>query len=470
MIRLSKTFLDRDFLLQTEYAQELYHKHAATMPIVDYHNHLSPKDIATNRKFNNLTEAWLEGDHYKWRAMRINGTPERFCTGNATSREKFLKWAETVPNTMRNPLYHWTHLELKNYFGIDQLLNSSSAEAIYQTCNEQLQTEEFSTLGLMRKMNVEVVCTTDDPTDSLEYHKQFAASGNALKMYPTFRPDKAYAVNDVVEYRSYLERLETAANAKIGSFDELLAALQNRIDFFDLSGCRASDHGLEHLYYHEQAETEAPALFKKILQGNNLSNTEQDKFRYAVLRNLCRMYHAKGWVQQFHLGALRNNSSRMLKAIGPDTGFDSIGDFSQAAVMSSFFDSLDKTDQLAKTILYNNNPNDNEIFATMAGNFCDGSVAAKMQFGSAWWFLDQKDGMEKQMNALSNMGLLSRFVGMVTDSRSFLSFPRHEYFRRILCNLWGNDIQKGELPDDIASIGKIIEGICYHNTKSFFNI
>jgi glucuronate isomerase len=470
MIKLSKTFLERDFLLQSEQAQQLYHKYAAVMPIVDYHNHLSPKDIATNRRFNNLTEAWLEGDHYKWRAMRINGIPERFCTGDATPKEKFLKWAETVPNTMRNPLYHWTHLELKNYFGVDQLLNVSSADAIFQSCNEQLQTKEFSTLGLLRKMNVEVVCTTDDPTDSLEYHKQFAASGNALKMYPTFRPDKSYAVHDVVAYRTYLERLETAANVRIGSFNDLLEALQNRIDFFNKSGCRASDHGLEHLYYDERAEQEAPTLFKKIINGDSLNDTEQDQFRYAVLKNLCKMYHAKGWVQQFHLGALRNNNTRMLNAVGPDTGFDSMADYPQAAVMSKFFDSLDKTDQLAKTILYNNNPNDNEIFATMAGNFCDGSVAAKMQFGSAWWFLDQKDGMEKQMNALSNMGLLSKFVGMVTDSRSFLSFPRHEYFRRILCNLWGNDIYKGELPDDIAGIGKIIEGICYHNTKNFFNI
>lgn len=462
-------FLDAQFLLETEYAQELYQRFAAPMPILDYHNHLSPRDIATNRRFNNLTEAWLEGDHYKWRAMRVNGVAERFCTGDATPKEKFIKWAETVPYTMRNPLYHWTHLELKNYFGIDQLLNENSAIEIYETCNGLLQTDAYTTQGLLQKMNVEVVCTTDDPADTLEYHQQFAASGNKIKMYPAFRPDKTYATADVKGYIEYLARLEGLTTISITDFDVLLDALQKRVDFFHELGCRASDHGLESLCFHPDAEREAPALLKKLLRGVSLTSEEQDKYRFAVLLNLCRMYHKKGWVQQFHVGALRNNNSRMMKTLGPDTGFDSIGDFPQATMMSRFLNALDSTDQLAKTVIYNNNPADNEVFATMTGNFSDGTIPGKVQYGSAWWFLDQRDGMERQMNALSNMGLISRFVGMVTDSRSFLSFPRHEYFRRILCNLWGNDIQRGELPEDIETIGKMIQGICYYNTKRFFN-
>jgi glucuronate isomerase len=469
MIKTSKMFLDAQFLLETEFAQELYHRYAAPMPILDYHNHLSPKDIATNRRFNNLTEVWLEGDHYKWRAMRVNGIPERFCTGDATPKEKFFKWAETVPYTMRNPLYHWTHLELKNYFGIDQLLNEKSADEIYETCSAVLQTDAYTTQGLLARMNVEVVCTTDDPVDTLEWHQQFARSGNALKMYPTFRPDKAYGTADPITYKEYVTRLEEVTNSSITSFDALLAALQRRVDFFHSMGCRAADHGLESLCFSADAEREAPALFRKLMDDTVLSAADQDKFRFVVLLNLGRMYHAKGWVQQFHVGALRNNNSRMMQTLGPDTGFDSIGDFSQAGAMARVLDALDSTDQLAKTVIYNNNPSDNEVFATMTGNFSDGTVPGKIQYGSAWWFLDQKDGMERQINALSNMGLISRFVGMVTDSRSFLSFPRHEYFRRILCNLWGNDVRKGELPDDIEIIGKLIQGICYYNTKRFFN-
>lgn len=470
MIKTSKAFLDRHFLLETEYAQILYDQFAAPMPIIDYHNHLSPKDIATNRSFNNLTEIWLEGDHYKWRAMRINGVPEKYITGDASPEEKFTKWAETVPYTLRNPLYHWTHLELKNYFGIDQLLQKSSAAEIYQSCAEMLAQEEFSTRSLLRKMRVEVVCTTDDPTDSLEYHSAFATVDADLKMYPTFRPDKAFAVEGGSRYLEYLERLGEVASVSIANFDDVIEALRRRIEFFDSLGCRASDHGLEHLYYHPQAMQMADGVFRKIKVGKSLTQEEVHAFKAAVLIRLGRMYHEKGWVQQFHLGALRNNNSRLLNELGPDTGFDSIGDYSQAQMMSGFFDSLDKTDQLPKTILYNNNPSDNEVFATMIGNFCDGTIPGKMQFGSGWWFLDQKDGMERQINALSNMGLLSRFVGMVTDSRSFLSFPRHEYFRRVLCNLWGNDIRTGEVPEDLSLIGEMIEKICYYNAKRYFNI
>lgn len=468
MIGTSKAFLDEHFLLESEYAQVLYEQFAAPMPILDFHNHLSPKDIAENRRFRNLTEIWLEGDHYKWRAMRFNGVAERYCTGDASPKEKFIKWAETVPFTMRNPLYHWTHLELKTYFGTDQLLNADTASEIYEVCSAKLQEDEFSAQSLLRRMNVEVVCTTDDPSDSLEYHIKFAAATKDLKMYPTFRPDKSYAVENVAAYLEYLQKLGAAANITISSFEDLIAALQRRVDFFASLGCRAADHGLEYLPYHASAKDVAPAIMEKLLSKRSIDNTEVDQFRCAVLLELARMYHSKGWVQQFHIGALRNNNSRLLNTLGPDTGFDSMGDFPQAKSMSRFLDTLDKTDGLAKTIIYNNNPNDNEVIATMIGNFNDGTYPGKVQFGSGWWFLDQKDGMEKQMNTLSNMGLLSRFVGMVTDSRSLLSFTRHEYFRRILCNLWGNDIVKGELPDDLNTIGKMIENICYYNTKEYF--
>ncbi|AYB34392.1 glucuronate isomerase [Chryseolinea soli] len=468
MIKTSKTFLGDDFLLGTDAARHLYEQYAATQPIIDYHNHLSPKDIAENRRFDNLTELWLEGDHYKWRGMRANGVAERYCTGNATPQEKFMKWAETVPYTLRNPLFHWTHLELKNYFGITTLLDASSALEIYETCNAQLQQEDFFVQGLLAKMNVEVLCTTDDPIDSLEYHRNFAAQHCSFRMFPTFRPDKSFAVENVSTYLGYIEQLGAAAGTAIRSFDELLQALKNRLDFFHQHGCRVSDHGLDQLFFDERAESEAPALFKKLQDGKTLDALERIQFKSAVLLNLGRLYHKKGWVQQFHLGAMRNNNTRLLRELGPDTGFDSMGEYPQGHMMSRFFDALDNTNQLAKTIVYNLNPADNELFATMVGNFNDGTVAGKMQYGSGWWFLDQKDGMERQMNTLSNMGLLSRFVGMVTDSRSFLSFPRHEYFRRILCNLVGNDIEKGELPDDYQLVGRMVKDISYTNAKTYF--
>lgn len=470
MIKTSKAFCGEDFLLENEFSRYLYDQHASGMPIIDFHNHLSPQDIAEDRKFLNLTEIWLEGDHYKWRAMRTNGVAEEFCTGKADPLAKFMKWAETVPYTMRNPLYHWTHLELKNYFGVDRLLDGTTARDIYDSCTAMLQEKEFHVQNLLRKMRVEVVCTTDDPVDTLEYHKKFASQDAGFKMYPTFRPDKVYAVENNKAWVMYLERLETASGKKIVSFADLVTALQSRIDFFDTMGCRASDHGLDHMYFDSDAEKNADKLFTKLRGGSNGDVQDRHAFKSAVLTALGRMYHAKGWVQQFHVGALRNNSSRMLRDLGPDTGFDSIGDFSHARTMSQFFNNLDDNNQLAKTIIYNLNPADNALFATMTGNFNDGSFPGKMQYGSGWWFLDQKDGMESQMNALSNMGLLSRFVGMVTDSRSFLSFPRHEYFRRILCNLLGKDVERGELPDDLNHIGSMVEAICYGNARAYFNI
>ncbi len=464
----TKEFLDDNFLLHTEAAQHLYHTYAAKASIIDYHNHLSPKDIAENRQFNNITEIWLEGDHYKWRAMRANGVNETYCTGNASPEEKFMKWAGTVPYTLRNPLYHWTHLELKNYFGIDRLLNKDSAKEIYQRCNELLQTREYRVQSLLQKMNVETLCTTDDPCDDLRYHIQFAKVGS-IKMLPTFRPDKAYAFADAIAYKSYCKKLSEASGIEINSLPTLLQALENRIDFFHKNGCRLSDHGLEKLPSGKLTQAEATSLFAQVMKSQPLTEKEANGLSMVILHHLCRLYHTKSWVQQFHLGALRNNNSRMLRELGADTGFDSIGDFPQARSMAKFFDQLDSSNQLAKTIIYNLNPADNELFATMIGNFNDGSSPGKIQWGSGWWFLDQKDGMEKQLNTLSNMGLLSRFVGMVTDSRSFLSFPRHEYFRRTLCNILGNDMERGELPEDFELIGSMVSNISYNNAKTYFN-
>jgi len=459
-------FLNNDFLLQSDAARQLYHHHSEQLPIIDYHNHLSPKDIAENRQFANLTEIWLEGDHYKWRAMRINGINEKYCTGNASPEEKFMKWAETVPYTLRNPLYHWTHLELKRYFGITRLLNADTAKGIYEECTALLQTDEFRVQALLKKMKVEVLCTTDDPSDDLAHHGAMAKSAT-LKMLPAFRPDKAYAFEDPEAYVNYFSKLSAAANIEIRSLPDLLDALENRINFFHDRGCRACDHGLEFLPFSDLPQAEAVILFSKVIKGNLLNTEETNGLRSFILTHLCQLYYAKGWVQQFHVGALRNNNSRMKRTLGVDTGFDSIGDFPQAGSMAKFFDRLDNDNHLTKTIIYNSNPSDNELFATMIGNFNDGSSAGKIQWGSGWWFMDQKDGMEKQINTLSNMGLLSRFIGMVTDSRSFLSFPRHEYFRRILCNVIGNDIERGELPDDMPLLGKMVEDISYNNAKSY---
>ena len=463
-----KAFLDDDFLLNGKTAQRLYHEFAAGLPIIDYHCHLPPDEIAKDINFRNLTHAWLNGDHYKWRAMRANGVNEHFVTGKATDEEKFAKWAETVPYTLRNPLYHWTHLELKRYFGIDKILSPATATDIFSEASGKLQSGDYSIRNLLQKMQVEVVCTTDDPLDSLEYHQQLKADGFAISILPAFRPDKAMQLDDTIALNEYINQLQNLSGTAIADFDTYLDALKARHDYFAVNGCKLSDHGLEHLYAEDFTETEINAIFKKIRHNYSLMPLEILKFKSAMLYHFALWDHEKGWVQQFHIGALRNNNTRALNNLGPDTGWDSIGDFSQARVLSRFLNKLDKQDRLTKTIIYNLNPADNEVIASMIGNFNDGSVAGKVQFGSAWWFLDQKDGMTKQLNALSNMGLLSRMVGMLTDSRSFLSFPRHEYFRRILCNLFGEDIDRGELPHDIGWTGKIIRDICYYNAKNYF--
>lgn len=458
-----KPFLDDNFLLQTKTAETLYHGYAKQMPILDYHNHLPPSEIAQNRVFENTTQIWLNGDHYKWRAMRANGVDERFITGDAPDYEKFAKWAETVPYTLRNPLYHWTHLELKNPFGITTLLKPETARDIYDETSELLR-NQFSVRQILTHFNVKTVCTTDDPVDSLEHHK--AASFPAL--YPTFRPDRAMAVENVGAYNTYLDRLSEVADVDVASWEKFLEAMRRRHDFFASRGCRLSDHGLETMYASAYTENEIHHIFLKIRARQSIGHEDVLKYKSACLYEFAKLDHEKGWTQQFHLGALRNNNSRLLQTIGADAGVDSIGAFSAAQAMSRFFDRLDKENKLAKTIIYNLNPADNEVFATMIGNFQGGPVAGKMQFGSGWWFLDQKDGMEKQLNALSNMGLLSRFVGMLTDSRSFLSFSRHEYFRRILCNLLGNDVENGELPNDEKWMGQTVQDICYNNAERFF--
>jgi glucuronate isomerase len=464
-----KAFLNEDFLLQTPTAQTLYHDFAAKMPIIDYHNHLVPQQIAEDKQFDNITQIWLYGDHYKWRAMRAHGVDEKYITGNASDEEKFMNWAETVPYTMRNPLYHWTHLELQRYFGVTELLNKDSAKRIYDHCSALLRTKEYSVRNLLLKMNVKALCTTDDPIDNLAYHKQIAASGFEIKVLPTFRPDKAMGVDDELIFVEYVNALAEAAGQSIRNLADYKAAIKSRHDFFHEAGCRLSDHGLEHIYAEEFTEEEIELIFERLITGKLISKKEKWQFKSAMLVYFAHLDHARGWTQQFHLGAIRNNNARLLGALGPDTGFDSIGDFEQAKSLSAFLNHLDSTNQLAKTILYNLNPRDNELLATMTGNFQDGTIVGKMQFGSGWWFLDQKDGMEKQINALSNMGMLSHFVGMLTDSRSFLSFPRHEYFRRILCNLLGQDVENGELPADIAWLGKLVEDISYKNASSFFN-
>lgn len=466
-----KKFIHKDFLLQTDAAKELYHEHAKKQPIIDYHCHLIPEYIANDHRFNNLGQIWLEGDHYKWRAMRTNGVDERYCTGKDTSDwEKFEKWAETVPYTMRNPLYHWTHLELKTAFGVEELLSPKTAREIYDTCTEKLRTPEYSARGLMKKYNVEAVCTTDDPADNLEHHIALKNEGFAIKVLPTWRPDKAMAVENPAEYRAYIEKLSEVSGVTIGKFGDLTEALRKRHDFFAETGCKLSDHGIEEFYAEPYTQSEIESIFNKVYGGNELTKAEILKFKSAMLHEGAIMDWEKGWTQQFHYGAIRNNNTRLFNQLGPDTGFDSIGDFTVAKAMSRFLNSLDTENKLAKTIIYNLNPRDNDLIATMIGNFQDGTVAGKIQFGSGWWFLDQKTGMEAQMNSLSNLGLLSRFVGMLTDSRSFLSYPRHEYFRRILCNLIGNDVENGLLPaSEMAFLGKMVEDISYNNAKNFFN-
>lgn len=468
-----KDFMDKDFLLETDVACDLYHNHAAKMPIIDYHCHLVPAMIDNDHHFKSITELWLGGDHYKWRAMRTNGIDERFCTGDDTSDwEKFEKWAETVPYTFRNPLYHWTHLELKTAFGIEKRLNPETAREIFEICNDKLRNDPSMTArGLMRHYNVEAVCTTDDPVDSLEHHRNIRQSGFEIKVLPAWRPDKAMAVEDSDAFGQYVAKLAEVAGTEIRNFDDFIDALKNRHEFFHENGCRLSDHGIEEFYADEYTESEIREIFSKVLAGKELTSSEIRKFKSCMLQIFGEMDSDSGWTQQYHYGAIRNNNTLMMEKLGPDTGFDSIGEFNTAKSCSRMLDNLARRGKLAKTILYNLNPAANEMIGTMIGNFQDGTVAGKIQFGSGWWFNDQMDGMIRQMNALSNLGLLSRFVGMLTDSRSFLSYPRHEYFRRTLCNLIGNDIEKGLVPFtgyEEARVRRMVEDISYHNAKNYF--
>ena len=462
-------FIQEEFLLQTKTARRLYHKFAEPEPIFDYHCHLPPKDLAENRQFKNLFEIWLEGDHYKWRAMRSNGVPERYCTGDAEPFEKFKAWAATVPDTIRNPLYHWTHLELKRYFGVDELLNEANASRIWKQANALLATPQFTALGICRKFKVTHVCTTDDPADDLKYHHALAASRGFTQVLPAFRPDKSLGVNQPKQFQPWLEALACAADVDIKDLNSFLQALKARHEFFHQNGCRLSDHGLNQCFAEFPTEKEAARIFVKARTGRPVSGEEHCRFASFMMLFFGHLDASKGWVKQLHLGALRNNNTRLLRQLGPDTGFDSIGDFSQAVSLSNYLNRLDQDNALPKTIIYNLNPADNYMFAAMLGNFQDGTIAGKIQLGSGWWFLDQKEGMEWQMNALSNLGLLSRFVGMVTDSRSFMSYPRHEYFRRTLCNLIGNDVENGLIPNDEKMVGPMIKNICYQNARHYLN-
>lgn len=462
-----KPFIHDDFLLTNKTASRLYHEWAGSLPIIDFHSHLSPSMIADNRQFENLTQAWLEGDHYKWRAMRTNGIDEKYCTGNAPDIEKFNKWAETVPAAIGNPLYHWTHLELARYFEIYELLSPSTALKIYKRAGELLSTPSFCTRNLIERMKVEVVCTTDDPADDLAGHLMLKGSFR-VKVLPTFRPDNVVKTDDQGSFKAYIAKLGLAADIEIRNFETLVEALDRRHRFFHDAGCRLSDHGLDRFYFDTVTATGADKVFGKLLRGEEVSSEDVEKYRCAVMTELCRMNHARGWTQQFHVGAMRNNNARMFRKMGPDTGWDSIGVSQDALKMSRFLSSLDETDQLGKTILYNLNPADNEMMISMTGNFNDGTTPAKVQHGAAWWFLDQKTGMERQLRDLASLGLLRRFAGMVTDSRSFLSYPRHEYFRRVACNFIGEEVEKGSIPDEAELLRPLIEGIFYRNASEYF--
>jgi len=465
-----RPFIHEHFLLENKTAIGLYESYARALPIIDYHSHLSPVEIATDRRFPTLTSVWLEGDHYKWRAMRANGVDERFCTGDASDWEKFSAWAATVPKTLRNPLYHWTHMELQRPFGINGiLLSPDTAKTVWEHCNAQLAREEFSARGILRHMHVRLLCTTDDPTDTLEHHTRIAQDPSfGVKVIPAFRPDKALRIEQPALFRAWVERLSAASGMTIVSYLDLLDALRKRHQFFHDAGCRLSDHGLETAYADDYAASDVASAFRHAMDGATVSPEDARKFKSAMLFELGVMDYEQGWTQQYHLGALRNVNPRMFARLGPDTGFDTIGDFEIARPLARLLGRLDEAQALPRTIVYNLNPRDNELLATMIGNFQDGSVPGKIQFGSAWWFLDQKEGIERQLNALSTMGLLSRFVGMLTDSRSFLSFPRHDYFRRVLCNLFGDEMERGLLPNDAALVGGMVSDICYNNARSFF--
>ncbi len=465
------SFLNDDFLLQSATAVKLYHDYAKDLPIIDYHSHLPPDAVASDANFRNITHIWLAGDHYKWRAQRVLGIPEKYITGDADDREKFRKWAEAVPYTLRNPLYHWTHMELKDPFGITELLGPDNADAVFDSTQAQLQTPAFTPRGLLQHFGVAMVGTTDDPTDDLRHHQAIAQSGFATRVLPSFRPDKAFQLSKGDAYRQYIEQLQVSSGTAIVDLDTLLDALSNRFYYFHRHGCRIADHGLNQLPLQATSPVSLDEVFKRVLDGDDrLAAEHEDAFTYVVLSELCKLYHDKEWVQQFHLGPLRNNNSRKLRELGPDTGYDSIGDFQQAERLSRFLNALEDEGRLAKTVVYNLNPADNAVFAAMMGNFQGEGVKGKMQFGSGWWFLDQLDGMTQQLNTLSNIGLVSCFVGMLTDSRSFLSYSRHEYFRRLLCNLFAEDIERGLMPADIPWTGKIVQDICYHNAKGYFGL
>ncbi|PBQ31358.1 glucuronate isomerase [Sphingobacteriaceae bacterium] len=463
-----KKFLDDNFLLQSSTAQNLYHYYAKDLPIIDYHCHLSQALIAEDHNFENLTKIWLAGDHYKWRAMRTNGVDESYITGDKSDLDKFKQWAKTVPYTLRNPLYHWTHLELQRYFNIHYSLNNETAQDIYDECTAKLQTSDYSVRNLLRKMNVALICTTDDPIDNLADHAKLKKESFEIPILPAFRPDNAMNVDNIEVFNAYVKKVEKTSNVSVSNFSDYVKALKSRHDFFAEIGCTVSDHGLEEIYAENYTTIEIEKIFSEILLGTEVSLEDKRKFKSAMLVLFAEWDFEKGWTQQYHLGAIRNNNLRMIKSLGPDTGWDSIGDFQQAKSLAKFLGRLDAENKLTKTIIYNLNPADNEVMATMIGNFNDGSMAGKVQWGSAWWFLDQKDGMTKQINALSNMGLVSKFIGMLTDSRSFLSYPRHEYFRRLLCNLFGEEIENGELPNDMEWTGKIIKDICFHNAQNYF--
>ncbi|MFZ0828871.1 MAG: glucuronate isomerase [Verrucomicrobiia bacterium] len=460
-------FIHEEFLLSNRTARKLYHQYAEAEPIFDYHCHLAPRDIAANRQFKNLFEIWLAGDHYKWRAMRTNGVAERFCTGSASPFDKFKAWAATVPHTLRNPLYHWTHLELKRYFGIADLLDEKSAGRIWKQANEKLATPELTTQGILKKFKVKVVCTTDDPVDNLEYHREFASQGHPTKMLPAFRPDQALTVDQPASFNPWVEQLAAASNVDINRFSAFVTALKQRHDFFHAQGCRLSDHGLNHCFADFCTEKTAADIFARARRGKMVSPQEHGQFASFMMLFFGRLDAARGWTKQLHLGALRSANTRLLKQLGPDTGFDSIGDWPQTSALALYLDRLDQENALPKTIIYNLNPADNYAVATMIGNYQDGTSPGKLQFGSGWWFLDQKEAMEWQLNALSNLGLVSRFIGMITDSRSFMSYPRHEYFRRTLCNLIGRDVEKGLLPGDESLTGPMIRNLCYANARNY---
>jgi glucuronate isomerase len=461
-------FIHNDLLLETNRARQMFHEYAKEEPILDFHTHLPARDIAENRHFENLFEIWLEGDHYKWRAMRADGVAEEYCTGEASPYEKFLAWARTVPHTLRNPLYQWTHLELKRYFDIDVLLNENSAPKVWEEANTKLT--KLSTRTMLEKFRVRALCTTDDPTDDLKYHHRIASSGLATKVYPTFRPDKALNIRNSENFNGWVDCLQKATNKEIRTLAQFLESLQARHDSFHQAGCRLSDHGLSRCYASSCSEAVAAGIFDRVRTGETVSEREQDLFASFMMRFFGHLDADKGWTKQLHLGAQRNNNTRALQSLGPDTGFDSMGDWQQVEALGRYLDRLELDGALPKTIVYNLNPADNYAFATMIGNFQDGSTAGKLQLGSGWWFLDQKQGIEWQMDALSNTGLLSRFVGMVTDSRSFMSYPRHEYFRRVLCNVLGNDMEKGLVPDDPELVGQLVRAICYSNAKTYLEL